>query len=442
MSLKMPPSSLETEKSIIASMLVSPKIIDEYIEDISSEIFYSQKNRTIMEAIQALYSSSKQIDTLTVLNQLKASESVEQAGGDVYLSELMSGVSTTLNLSTHIETVQGKFDVRRIIETCNSALSDAYAPNVDAVELLGRTESSLLEIYERSEKGKFEHISKLIVPSLDEINKIRQNGGKLEMPTGFEYADKLTGGHHAGELTILAGRPGMGKTAIMMDLAINSGVPCAVFSLEMPKLQLAQRLQARFSKVPMFVMRNGSITDSQFDSVSKVSTELSKLQIHIDDTPGLNILVLRSKLRRLIKKHGIKLVFIDYLQLMNGIIKNQETTRKLEDTTKALKELTKELNIHIVALAQLNRGLEKRPIGSRRPQLSDLKGSGSIEQDADVVLFIYRHYMYTNAESDKHLGELIISKQRSGPSGVLCDIIFDNSITSFRDIDPEIENTF
>ena len=388
-----------------------------------------------MNAIEALYSSSKEIDLLTVRNHLKASQKVEEAGGDVYFSELMSEVSTTLNLSTHIEIVQGKFDVRRIIETCNNALTCAYDPKVDPVELLGGIESGIQSICEKNEKTKAVHLSETIGPSLKNISEARKRGGIPEIPTGFKKLDELTGGFHGGDLVIIAARPGMGKTSLALNIAEYCGVPASFFSVEMPNIQLTQKIQSKLANVPLFKIRNGLVNDREFETINRVSTQVASLPIYVDDDGYLNIVTFRSKLRRLIRKHNVGLGIIDYLQIMKGLVKNQEPVRRITEITGTLKAIAKEFNIPIIALSQLNRALENRPLNSRRPKLSDLKDSGSIEQDADMILFPYRHEVYSKDASDKGKAEIIIAKQRNGPTDISCEVVFEGPITTFRDID-------
>jgi len=431
MNAKIPPQAPAFEKVILASFLVIPSTLDEYIEDVEPSIFYAPIHVKIMEAIQALYSSSKAVDIVSVVEQLKVSQIEDLGPYQDLLGELMSDIDTNHTLSSHIELVKSKFDLRRVIKVCNKGMQDSYLSDAVSDDVLAEAEGGLLEIYEKSEKSKPEHISKISMETLSDIKKGMEDSESIPgIRTGFKQLDKLTGGFRGGESIIMAGRPGSGKSSFALSVALNCGVPAAVFSLEMPKNQLDFKFKSYCSGVPLFKIRNMHLSSNEFMQVQAATNQIANLPIYIDDKPGLKIPELRSKLRRLKKRYGIKIAFIDYLQLMRGHKKTHSREQEISSISSSLKELSKELDIPIISLAQLSRAVEMR--SDKKPMLSDLRESGSLEQDADMVLFIHRPEMYGETPENKGDATIIIGKQRNGPTTDV-DIKFDKNTTYFHD---------
>lgn len=428
MSPKIPPQATSFEKVILASLLVIPETLDEYIEDLDSSIFYSPSHMRIMEAIQVLYSSSKAVDIVSVVEQLKVSQVEDVEPYQAILSDLVSEVDTNPTLSSHIEVVKSKFDLRRVIKVSSKAVNDSYEADAVSDEVLATAEGGLLEIYEKSEKSKPEHISKIALKTLREIEEQEGKDGPPGVPSGFTKLDNLTTGFHGGELIIVAARPGMGKTSLVLAMARNCGVPAAIFSLEMPKAQISVKLKSMESGIPLLRIRGGYLNDEEKVSLKTAVNKMCNYPIHVDDTPGLRMPELRSKLRRLKKSQGVKIALVDYLQLMRGHEKHQSREQEISSISRALKELAKELDMPIIALSQLSRAVEYRSV--KRPQLSDLRESGAIEQDADMVMFIHRPEMYDDEPQHKGVAEIIIGKQRNGPT-TFVEVSFEKNTTTF-----------
>ena len=428
MTVKIPPQSLASEKVILASFLTIPDTVDDYIQDIGNEHFYNVKHNIIMSSIEALYGRSDAIDLVTVSNHIKSLNKHDMDEIDTLLSTLVSEIDTNRNLSTHIKIVREKYDLRKVIVASQEAMEAAYSKDAESSKIISNLDSAVLDIYSKSEKSEPEHVSKVVIESLKKVRNIKE--GKVEpgYKTGFKELDDLTGGVREGELIILAARPSVGKTSLALSMSRNMKEPNAVFSLEMPKDQLGMKLKSFVSRVALFKIRNGFINDEEYLKLQQATNSISNLPIHIDDTPAINIIQLRGKVRKLIKKYGTKVVFIDYLQLMKAHKKVQSREQEIASISAALKELAKELKIAIIALSQLSRYVEQRK--DSRPMLSDLRESGAIEQDADMVLFLYRGEIYEETPENKGVGEIIIGKQRNGPTTTV-KVNFDKNTTLF-----------
>lgn len=436
---KIPPQAIASEKVILASLLVCQGLIDDVIEDIEASMFYYPANKKIMAAIEALYSQSKHIDLVSVSEELKKASRWSAVDLTAYLAELMEEVSTSRGISTHIAIVKNKYDLRRIIEISQLSIQGGHENDANSEDILSTAEGKLLEIYQKNEKVKACHVSYTIGETLEGIQEAMSRGGTPKITTGFTALDEITGGLHGGEMVVVASRPGMGKTSLGLNILANCKQPSAFFSIEMPKTQLTQRLFSRYSNVPLYKIRNGKLSRDEIERIQKSTEIITSLPLYIDDSYRLTIPILRSKLRRLLRKYEIKVAAIDYLQIMTSDSKGKSTTESTTELSHGIMGLAKELNIAIIVLAQLSRGPENRPLDQRRPTPSDLRDSGAIENDAHLIVFPYRNYFYTKNEDEKNNAELIIAKQRNGPSGVHVDVYFDGETTNFRDKNKEDE---
>ncbi len=409
-------------------MLLEPDAVQLAIEHLQPEYFFQPKNARIFEAICSLFVEDVGIDLLTVKEALEKRGHLDRVGGVYYLTELSAQVASAANIQHHARIVSEKALLRSLISTMSKRVTQAYDPRSDAFGLLDQVETDIFQLSEAQQRRSAQHIQVLLEETLENLKKIHAtpNRGVTGVPSGFTDLDRLTGGWQSSDLIIIAARPSMGKTALALACARNAArldylqTPVAVFSLEMSSEQLTQRLLTAEARVNAQAARTGRLQDRDFATLLQAASTLERMPIFLDDTPALGILELRAKARRLKADHDIGLVVLDYLQLMHGTAASNRE-QEIAQISRSLKSLAKELNIPVVALSQLNRGVESRG-GNKRPQLSDLRESGSIEQDADVVLFIYRAERYGIMEDEDHnptegIAEIIIGKQRNGPTG-------------------------
>ncbi|AER40748.1 MAG: replicative DNA helicase [Flavobacteriales bacterium] len=431
---KIPPQALDLEEAIIGSMMIDKKGLDEIIDILFPEVFYKIEHQEIFRSIQKLYHNSKPVDLYTVSNQLRKDEKLEFIGSELYLIELTQKVISSAHIEYHSRIVQQKFLLRRLISISSEIIENCYDESTDVFELLDKAESKLFEINQKYLKEKkYETTQSLIMKAIDRIKKVESNKeGWSGIYSGFYKMDKITYGWQNSDLIILASRPGMGKTTFMLsmvrNIVIEQKIPVVIFSLEMSSIQLITRLIASETGISSEKLKKASLSNLDWKRIFHKTKKLKEAPLFIDDTPALSIFSLRAKCRRLISKHGIKLVLIDYMQLMgisdsgyNNKSRNRE--QEISIISRSLKSIAKELDIPIIALSQLSRAVETRG-GSRRPLLSDLRESGAIEQDADIVLFIYRPEYYgfhtwDTEEKDSCIGqaEIIIAKHRNGGLG-------------------------
>ncbi|NND72125.1 MAG: replicative DNA helicase [Rhodothermales bacterium] len=430
MSGRVPPQALDVEQSVLGAMLLEREAIPKVIEILPPNSFYSDRHRRIYSAILNLFERSNPVDLVTLTEELKRRKELDKVGGAYYLTDLTTRVATSANVEYHSRIIAEKSLLRMLIETMTDHVKQAFDPSTDAFELLDHAESELFRISDtqlRRPAASMDYVLKETLANLEAIHG--QEAGITGVPTGFRALDSITGGWQNSDLIIVAARPSMGKTAFSLATARNAALhqknptPVAIFSLEMSAQQLAQRLLTSEARVDAQAARTGRLRDDDWPKLARAASRLSAAPIFIDDTPGLSILELRAKCRRLRAEHNIGLVVVDYLQLMHGPVGGRNSNREQEiaQISRSLKSLAKELNIPVVALSQLSRAVETRG-GDKRPQLSDLRESGSIEQDADVVAFIYRAERYgitvdENGNSTEGLAEIIIGKQRNGPIG-------------------------
>lgn len=427
---RVPPQAADVEQSVLGAMLIEKEAIPRAIEILMADAFYLAKHQKIYTAILSLFERGNPADLITLTEELKRRGDLDDIGGAYYLTELTTQVASAANVEYHARIIAEKSLLRKMIETMTLLVGHAYDPGSDAFELLDQAESDIFRISETQLRRPAASMNEVLKDTLAHLEAIHgRAGGLTGVPSGFHRLDELTGGWQKSDLIIIAARPSMGKTAVALGCARNAALHpelpegVAVFSLEMSAQQLAQRLLTSEARVNAQAARTGRLSDEDWPRLARAAGRLSAAPIFIDDTPGLGILELRAKCRRLKAEHDIGLVIVDYLQLMHGTTTGRNANREQEiaQISRSLKSLAKELDVPVIALSQLNRAVETRG-GDKRPQLSDLRESGSIEQDADVVAFIYRAERYgitvdENGNSTEGLGEIIIGKQRNGPIG-------------------------
>jgi replicative DNA helicase len=424
---KLPPQATDLEEAVLGAMLLEAHAVNVVIEILSPDSFYLPQHQKIYQAIMNLFGQNKPIDILTVTEELKKMGSLEDAGGTYYISTLTNKVASSANAEHHARIISQKFIQRELIRISSETIRDSYEDTTDVFELLDNCEQGLFEITEKNINKSYNSMNNLIQQAIKEMrNNINPESGLTGVPTGFTQLDRLTSGWQKSDLIVIAARPGMGKTAFVLSMARNAAVDykqaVAVFSLEMSSLQLVTRLIASESELTMDKLRRGSLEEHEWQQLYQKVKGLEEAPLYIDDTPAINIFELRAKCRRLKQHHDIKMVIIDYLQLMSGVNsdgKSGNREQEISNISRALKRIAKELNIPVIALSQLNRSVETRG-GEKRPQLSDLRESGAIEQDADMVMFIYRpeYYGMTQDNEGQNLqgmAELIVAKHRNGP---------------------------
>jgi replicative DNA helicase len=445
---KKPPQALELEEAVLGALMLEKNALNDVIEILRPEHFYKDSHKAVYEAILELFKLSEPIDLLTVTNQLRKLGTIEVAGGYSGVALLTTKVNSAANIVAHTRIVQECAIKRDIIRLSGEILQDAYEDTADALQLLDRTEQALFTISEANIRKNYADMSSLMRMVLKEIEEKRgQKDGLTGVASGFTALDRVTAGWQKSDMIILAARPGMGKTALVLSLLRNASVdfakPVVIFSLEMSQVQLMNRLLSAEAELESKKIQTGKLEDYEMQQLVTKTARLAQAKIFIDDTPALSILELRAKCRRLKSQNDIQLIIIDYLQLMSGdSSKNAGGNREQEiaGISRSLKQLAKELNVPVIALSQLSRAVETRG-GDKRPQLSDLRESGSIEQDADMVMFIYRPDYYGIAEDEKGTplkgtAEIIIAKNRHGSVGSVW-LKFIDRFTKFLDLEDD-----
>lgn len=424
-SAKQPPADPEIEKIVLGAMLLEKEAVPKVIELLKPECFYDDKNRIVFEAMMSLFEANEPIDTVAIYDELKKSGKLENIGGAAYLSKLSDDVSSAANVDYHAKIILEKWILRKLITTSMNIATSAYQGSEDVFDILDGAESEIFKITEEGLKESYKSMDKAVKEAIEHIEAIHsQKLGNFSVPTGLYNLDEVLGGFQKTDLIILAARPSMGKTAFALSVARNAAidynVPIALFSLEMATIQLVTRLICAEAKIDAHSVRTGKFKPEEGRRISMTAHRLSKAPIYIDDTPSQTVLEIRAKCRRMKAEKNIGLVVIDYLQLMSSSGRVESREREISNISRSLKALAKELNIPVIALSQLNRAVESR--NDKRPMLSDLRESGSIEQDADVVLFLYRPEAYgitsdSDGNSTAGMGEVIVAKQRNGPTG-------------------------
>lgn len=423
---KVPPQAVDLEQAVLGAMMLEKNAVNDTIDILTAQSFYDPKHFYIFKAIVELFGSSSPIDLLTVTNKLKSGGELELAGGAVYIAQLTNRIASAAHVEYYARVISQKHIQRELIRMSSEVLKDAYEETTDVFELLNKAESDLFKIAENNMKKNVDSMQNVVKEAIREIEIASKNSDGISgVPTGFRDLDKLTSGWQRSDMIVIAARPAMGKTAFVLSMARNTAVDynmgVAVFSLEMSSVQLVKRLIASETRISAEKLRKGDLANHEFEQLHSRIAKLSTAPIFIDDTPGISVFDLRAKCRRLKMMHNIELIIIDYLQLMTaggGGKGPGNREQEISTISRSIKEIAKELNVPIIALSQLSRSVEQRG-GDKRPVLSDLRESGAIEQDADIVSFIYRPEYYglienEHGESNQGVGEIIVAKHRNG----------------------------
>lgn len=432
---RIPPNSLEAEQSVLGAMLLDKEAISSAAEILQGEDFYREVHKEIFQAIVSIYNDGAPVDLITLTEKLKGRNTLEAVGGISYLTQLMNIVPTTHNVAYYAKIVEEKSLLRKLIKSSNEIISKCYDNSNDPSFIVDEAEKGIFDIsLNRSTQG-FVPIKKILTANFDKIEELYLNKGKITgIPTGFIDLDQKLSGLQKSDLVLIAARPSMGKSSFMMNIVQNASVreniPTAIFSLEMAKEQLAQRLLCSEALIDAHRLRTGDITEDEWIKLARAMGVLSDKPIFIDDTPAITVTEMRAKCRRLKIEQGLGMVVIDYLQLMQGSSGYESRQQEISNISRSLKALARELEVPVVALSQLSRAPEMR--ADHRPILSDLRESGAIEQDADVVMFLYRDEYYNPDTEKKNIGEVIIAKQRNGPTGTI-ELVWLGQFTKFAD---------
>lgn len=440
---KVPPHDLEAEQAIIGSMLTDRDAVISAIEILKEEDFYREDNKAIYTAILNLYNRAEPIDIITVKSELESMGKFEQVGGLEYLAELPEKVPTTANAMKYIKIVEEKSTLRRLIKTANEIIELGYSPTEDVEDIMEGAEKKIFNIMQEKNQKGYAPIKDVLVESFTKLEELYNRKQHITgVPSGFTELDYRTAGFHGSELILIAARPAMGKTAFALNIATNAAVkanvPVAVFSLEMSKEQLVNRILCSESMVDSNKVRTGKLEEDDWTKLAGAIGPLSEAEIFIDDTPGINITEIRAKCRKLKLEKNIGMVVIDYLQLIQGSNKRGGSReQEISEISRSLKILAKELDVPVIALSQLSRAAEQRP--DHRPMLSDLRESGAIEQDADIVMFLYRDDYYNKDSDKKDIAEIIIAKHRGGSTGTV-ELLWLGSYTKFVNLERRFDD--
>ncbi|HEY8038718.1 MAG TPA: replicative DNA helicase [Polyangiaceae bacterium] len=462
---RVPPHDLDAEAAVLSAVMVDPLAFDKVNEFLKPEHFYSEAHRRIFESCVDLSAEGKPVDVVQVATWLRDRDRLAQVGGMAYLTEVLNAAPAVANVAAYGKTIHEKWRVRQIILTCQRVTAQGYSGYGEAQTFIDSTEQAIYDIARTRETTSVFMLRDVMRETFKKIEKANARGARITgIATGFDRYDRMTSGLHDGELTIVAARPGMGKTSLVLNMAANVASPqqlesardpnerweqpgfgVVIFSLEMPREQIVNRMLCSEAKVDVSKVRTGMLTPSDWSKLTQAASHLGSLSVWVDDSPALSILELRSKVRRLQsefdrvdeasgeKKQRIGLVMVDYLQLMRGRENAASREQEISEISRGLKQLAKELSLPVIALSQLNRAVETRGEKSKRPQLSDLRESGAIEQDADNICFIYRDDYYNKETADRNVAELIIAKQRNGPTDTV-KVRFDAQYTRFDNL--------
>ncbi|MBD2871796.1 replicative DNA helicase [Paenibacillus arenilitoris] len=436
---RVPPQNLEAEQAVIGAVLLQTEALITAMERVRSEDFYSGPHRLIFEAMVELAEANQPVDLVTLTAHMQDQQVLEEIGGVSYLAKLANSVPTAANVDYYAQIVEEKSMLRRLIRTATNIVSDGYANSDDVAVLLGDAEKKILEISNRRSGSGFISIRDVLMEVFEKVEMLYTNrgGGPTGIPSGFTDLDRMTAGFQRSDLIIVAARPSVGKTAFALNIAQNVGVRAretvAIFSLEMSAAQLVQRMVCAEGNVDAQRMRTGHLEGDDWEKLTMAIGALSESEVYIDDTPGITVAEIRSKCRRLKKERGLGMILIDYLQLISGRGKAGENRQQeVSEISRTLKHIARELEVPVIALSQLSRGVEQRQ--DKRPMMSDLRESGSIEQDADIVAFLYRDDYYDKESEKKNIIEIIIAKQRNGPVGTV-ELAFLKQFNKFVSLD-------
>ncbi len=418
--IRIPPQNIDAEKAVLGAMMISDEAIGLAIEQLDSFYFYETGHQKIYEAVKDLYANRKNVDLITLSDYLKNQGLLESVGGITYLTELADFVPTAANARFYMDIVKEKGIQRKLIKNSTEIIAKSYGTGVNVDELVDAAEQLIFEIANAKQKQQAYHIKDIVKTTIETIDQLYQKKESITgVATGFVDFDRMTSGLQRADLIIVAGRPSMGKSAFAVSMAehacIEKGVPTAIFSLEMSKEQLVQRMLCSQAQVNAHNVRTGFLSPSDWPQLTKAAGKLSNAPMFIDDTPAITVLELRAKARRLKTAHNIGLIIVDYLQLMQSSVRSDSRQQEISEISRSLKALARELSVPLIAISQLSRAVESRQ--DHRPQLSDLRESGAIEQDADVVVLLTREDYYNPTEENRGIATAIIAKQRNGPTG-------------------------
>ncbi|MCH4179440.1 MAG: replicative DNA helicase [Megasphaera sp.] len=437
MEQRIPPQNVEAEQAVLGAMMLDHNAVIVAMEKLQANDFYREVHRIIFEAMQHLHHDNKEIDVITLPEELRRMKKIDDAGGMEYILSLPGMVATAANIEYYVNIVADKALARNIITTCTDLTTEAYDGEKEPEDLLDDAERKILQLSESNNRGDFSPVGEVVEETLDKITKLYENkAGLTGLATGFRDLDKITSGLQPSDLILVAARPSMGKTAFTLNIAQNVGVrqhkSVAFFSLEMSKEQLVQRLLCQIAHIDSQKLRTGQInSDEEWTRLTDACDKLYSAPIYIDDTPGISVAEMRSKSRKLKSERGLDLIVVDYLQLMTG--RNSESRQQeISEISRSLKALARELKVPLIALSQLSRSVESRQ--DKRPMLSDLRESGALEQDADIVSFLYREDYYDKETENQHITEVILAKHRNGPVGSI-KLYFKGEFTLFLNLD-------
>ncbi|WAA12279.1 replicative DNA helicase [Fervidibacillus halotolerans] len=439
-----PPQNIEAEQAVLGAIFLEPEVLTVASEILIPEDFYKTAHQILFSVMLKLNDEGKAIDVVTVTEALAASNQLENVGGVSYLSQLAVSVPTAANVEYYAKIVEEKSLLRRLIRTATDIVQDGYTREDEVDELLTEAEKKILEVANRKNAGSFQNIKDVLVRTYDYIELLHSRKGEITgIPTGFVELDRMTAGFQKNDLIIVAARPSVGKTAFALNIAQNVATKTdnnvAIFSLEMGAEQLVMRMLSSEGNIDAQSLRTGSLTDEDWKKLTMAMGSLSNAGIFIDDTPGIRISEIRSKCRRLKQEQGLGMVIIDYLQLIQGSGRTVENRQQeVSEISRSLKALARELEIPVIALSQLSRGVEQRQ--DKRPMMSDIRESGSIEQDADVVAFLYREDYYDQETENKNIIEIIIAKQRNGPVGTV-QLAFAKEYNKFVNLEKRFDDS-
>lgn len=444
---KIPPQNLDAEASLLGALLIDSDAIVKIADTINERDFYDERHRHIYTAIKRLYEAHSPVDVLTLADELKNAGSLQTIGGASYLTELTNFVPTAAHVVQYAEIVASKALRRRLIKASQDITNFGYDESEDLKGLIEQAESRLFEVSQQHVKQDIVSLEEILTDSFDRLDELHKDKGTIRgIPTGYKDLDAILAGLQRSDLFIIAARPSMGKTAMVLNLAHNiavkAGQPVLIFSLEMSKEQLVDRVLAKESGVNAWALRTGNLTDTDFEKIGQAMGTLSEAQIYIDDTPGITVSDMRTKARREAHQRPLGLVIVDYLQLMSGGSRfgsEGNRVQEISEISRGLKGIARELNVPVIALSQLSRSVESR--SPQIPQLSDLRESGSIEQDADVVAFLYREEYYNPDTERKNIMDIFIKKHRNGPTGAV-ELYFDREKQHIRSLDTKHSTPF
>ena len=436
---RMPPQNIEAEQSVLGAILIKKEALAEVQEILQPDDFYREAHRIVYHAIEDLFVNNEAVDIVTLTEQLRKKNQLDKVGGIAFVTALANSVPTAANVVHHAKIVREKAELRNLIDAATEIASNAYEGADEVEEIMDAAEKRILSVAAGRRNGDFEPLKSIIMRAIGRISALYESKeGLTGLPTGFKDLDNLTSGLQASDLVLVAARPSMGKTAFTLNIAANAslkGYSVAFFSLEMSKEQLVQRLLCSEGGIDAQRLRTGQLVDEEWGDLISTADRISRAKLYIDDTPGITVMDLRSKSWRLKAEHGLDLIIIDYLQLMQGrggsVRMSDNRQQEISDISRSLKALARELNVPVVALSQLSRGVESRQV--KKPMLSDLRESGSLEQDADIVMFLYREDYYDQDTENKNITEVIIAKHRNGPVDTV-SLVFQKEYTRFRDL--------